>query len=117
MWEVDNSDVFDKWFKAQSVELQDEVLAVMQVLSEFGPNLGRPYVDTLHGSKYTNMKELRIQFEGDPIRAFFAFDPERKAIILCAGDKTGLNEKRFYKDMIKLADEEYSKHLKNLKKG
>lgn len=117
MWEVENSDVFDEWFKAQSVELQDDVLAVMQVLSELGPNLGRPYVDTLNGSKYPNMKELRIQFEGDPIRAFFAFDPERKAIILCAGDKTGLNEKRFYKDMIKLADKEYHKHLKNLKKG
>ncbi|EMC6097022.1 type II toxin-antitoxin system RelE/ParE family toxin, partial [Salmonella enterica] len=40
----------------------------------------------------------------------------RRAIVLCAGDKTGLNEKRFYKDMIKLADSEYRKHLAKLEK-
>ncbi|HEL4900165.1 TPA: type II toxin-antitoxin system RelE/ParE family toxin, partial [Escherichia coli] len=44
--------------------------------------------------------------------AFFAFDPARRGIVLCAGDKTGLNEKKFYRDMIKLADSEYRKHLK-----
>lgn len=81
-------------------------------LKEVGPNLGRPYVDTLKGSKYPNMKELRVQFAGEPIRAFFAFDPNRMAIVLCAGNKAGQNEKRFYKDMINLADSEYSKHIR-----
>lgn len=57
------------------------------------------------------MKALRIQHAGNPIRAFFAFDPTRHGIVLCAGDKTGVNERRFYKEMIKLADSEYSKHL------
>jgi hypothetical protein len=56
------------------------------------------------------MKELRVQSKGRPLRAFFAFDPQRSAILLCAGDKTG-DEKRFYKEMIKLADAEYRKHL------
>lgn len=83
----------------------------MGVLEKFGPKLGRPYVDTLNGSDFQNMKELRIQHAGNPIRAFFAFDPARRGIILCAGDKTGINEKRFYKNMIKLADSEYRKHL------
>lgn len=58
------------------------------------------------------MKELRIQYAGSPIRAFIAFDPERRAVVLCAGDKTGLNEKKFYKDMIKLADAEFRNHLR-----
>lgn len=77
--------------------------------------MGRPFADTVKGSKYPNMKELRIQHQGDPVRAFFAFDPERNGIVLCAGDKTGLNEKQFYKDMIKIADKEFSKHLHSLK--
>jgi hypothetical protein len=88
----------------------------MGVLEKFGPTLGRPYVDTLNDSDFANMKELRIQHQGNPVRAFFAFDPTRRAIVLCAGDKTGLNEKRFYKDMIKLADSEYRKHLAKLEK-
>lgn len=111
MWDVVTTEVFDEWYQSQAVGLQDEVLAALKILREFGPHLGRPQVDTLKGSAYPNMKELRIQFSGNPIRAFFAFDPVRKAIVLCAGDKTGLNEKRFYKDMIKLADAEFSKHL------
>lgn len=57
------------------------------------------------------MKELRIQYSGHPVRAFFAFDPTRQAIILCAGDKKSVNDKRFYKNMIHLADAEYRKHL------
>ncbi|MFS6803871.1 MULTISPECIES: type II toxin-antitoxin system RelE/ParE family toxin [Edwardsiella] len=112
MWIVETTAAFDEWFTAQSEALQDEMLAALTVLSEFGPNLGRPIVDTLKGAKLANLKELRVQFAGNPIRAFFAFDPERKAIVLCAGDKTGINEKRFYKSMIKLAEAEFSRHLK-----
>ena len=70
--------------------------------------------DTVYGSKYTNMKELRIQSLGRPIRAFFAFDPQRTGIILCAGDKGG-NDKRFYDEMIPVADKEYAAHLETLK--
>lgn len=57
------------------------------------------------------MKELRIQSKGHPLRAFFAFDPERKGVLLCAGNKVG-DEKRFYKRMIPIADKEYEIHLK-----
>ncbi|WLI76152.1 type II toxin-antitoxin system RelE/ParE family toxin [Kosakonia sp. H02] len=113
MWDVITTERFDVWFYLQPELLQDEILAAFRILGEFGPNLGRPYVDTVKGSKYVNMKELRIQFSGNPVRAFFAFDPRRQAIVLCAGDKTGVNEKRFYKDMIKIADAEFSLHLRN----
>lgn len=112
MWKVETTAVFDEWLTEQSEALQDEMLSALVVLSEFGPNLGRPLVDTLKGSELTNLKELRVQFAGKPIRAFFAFDPSRKAIVLCAGDKTGLNERRFYKSMIKLAETEFLAHLK-----
>ncbi|MDP1142649.1 type II toxin-antitoxin system RelE/ParE family toxin, partial [Klebsiella pneumoniae] len=71
------------------------VLASLIVLRERGPSLPRPYADTVYGSMYSNMKELRIQSKGKPLRAFFAFDPRRNGIVLCAGNKA-LNEKRFY---------------------
>lgn len=111
MWGVETTKMFDDWFMAQTEALQIDMLAAMHLLEEFGPQLGRPYVDTVNGSIYSNMKELRVQHAGNPVRAFFAFDPERNALVLCAGDKTGRNEKRFYKEMIKLADAEFAQHL------
>ncbi len=78
-----------------------------------GPNVGRSLVDTVNASKFKNMKELRVQYSGEPIRAFFAFDPLRQAIVLCAGNKGG-NEKRFYKQMLPIADTEFTIHLKSL---
>lgn len=111
MWDIETTDVFDHWFNTQKQSLKNDILVSMLLLKEFGPQLGRPYVDTVYGSCYANMKELRVQHAGKPIRAFFAFDPKRKAIVLCAGDKTGMNEKRFYKDMISLADTLFRLHL------
>jgi hypothetical protein len=111
MWEVETTDMFDEWFHHQKQDLKEDVLAALHILSEYGPQLGRPWVDTVKASQYTNMKELRIQHAGDPIRAFFAFYPGRQAIILCAGNKTGAGDKRFYKRMINIADAEFSKYL------
>ncbi len=114
MWNVITTDVFDQWLLVQEKTLRLNVLSVMRALEESGPHLGRPYVDTLNGSIFPNLKELRIQHAGTPIRAIFAFDPIRQAIVLCAGDKTGTNEKRFYREMICLAETEYRKHLAKL---
>ena len=90
------------------------MLAALLVLREKGPGLSRPYADTLKGSRYSNMKERRIQSRGDPLRAFFAFDPARTGIVLCAGNKVG-NEKRFYDAMLPLADREFTNWLNALK--
>ena len=60
------------------------------------------------------MKELRLQIGGHPLRAFFAFDPGRKAIVLCAGDKKGQDEKLFCKRMIEISDAEFTSHLESL---
>ena len=95
MWEVITTDTFDEWFDALSDSDRANVIAGMLLLQSKGPHLSRPYADTVYGSKFTNMKELRVQSNGEPLRAFFAFDPERKGILLCAGNKGG-NEKRFF---------------------
>lgn len=112
MWQVVTTDVFDEWFDQLDDTDKTNVLASLIVLRQQGPHLARPYADTLEGSTLPNLKELRIQSKGKPIRAFFAFDPTRQAIVLCAGDKSG--DKRFYKRMIPLAEAEYSKHLQTL---
>ena len=90
------------------------MLAALLVLREKGPGLPRPYADTLKGSRYSNMKELRIQSRGDPLRAFFAFDPYRTGIVLCAGNKVG-NEKRFYDEMLPVAERQFANWLMGLK--
>jgi hypothetical protein len=46
----------------------------------------------------------------------FAFDPHRKAVLLVAGDKSGASEKRFYRELIKRADDRYDAHLSRLPK-
>ncbi len=91
--------------------LQDELLAHALLLREFGPSLGRPTVDTLKGSKFPNMKELRFNWEGEVWRVAFAFDPERQAILLAGGEKAGADQRRFYKRLIGIADERYGRHL------
>jgi hypothetical protein len=111
-WEIVTRTLFDTWFDEQDEEVQEEILAHFAILEEDGPNLGRPQVDQVNGSGYTNMKELRVQVGGHPYRLFFAFDPKRKAIVLCGGNKKGLADKAFYKKMIKIADAEFASHLK-----
>jgi hypothetical protein len=83
------------------------------LLEQRGPYLGRPYVDTVKGSRHANMKELRSQAGGEPLRTFFAFDPRRCAILLIGGDKTG--KPRFYRRMIPMADELYDEYVRELK--
>lgn len=98
------------------VAVRRELLAQAGVLEMFGPGAGRPRVDTLKGSAHANMKELRFDADGGVWRVAFAFDPERKAILLVAGDKSGGGEKKFYKRLIAVADERFDAHLEELKR-
>ena len=112
MWTVITTDLFNEWLEQQDESTQEKVLAALIVLQQKGPSLGRPLVDTVYDSKFTNMKELRVQHRGRPLRAFFAFDPLRQAIVLCIGDKGG--KKRFYKEMLDIAEQQYELHLSTL---
>jgi len=93
------------------------LFAATKLLADFGPQLGRPHADTLKGSRHANMKELRFEAADGEWRAAFAFDPERKAIMLVAGDKSGGSQKRFYGSLIAKADLRFSDHLESLKSG
>ena len=85
-----------------------------RLLQQFGPLLKRPRADTLNDSRHANMKELRFNAADGVWRVAFAFDPKRKAILLVAGDKSGVSEKRFYKQLIDKADERFDAHLARL---
>ena len=87
-----------------------------RLLQKFGPQLGRPRVDTLKGSRHANMKELRFSAAGGEWRVAFAFDPKRKAILLIGGDKSGRGEKRFYRELIRKADNRFDAHLMRVKR-
>ena len=115
-WAVEMADEFEPEFDGLHEDVQTEILALSLVLKEFGPQLGRPRVDTLNGSRHANMKELRFSAADGEWRVAFAFDPKRRAILLVAGDKSGGSEKRFYRELIRKADERFDAHLARLKK-
>lgn len=113
MWDVITTDRFDQWLCAQDESTQEKMLAALVLLQQKGPLLPRPFVDSVKGSQHANMKELRVQHKGKPLRALFAFDPCRRAIILHAGHKTG-NEKRFYRMLLPIADALFTRHINNI---
>lgn len=110
-WSVSTTDEFDRWFAGLGSGAQVEVVAKVELLKVLGPELRRPHADTLKGSKFANMKELRADTADSVLRIAFAFDPEREAILLCAGDKAGVNQRRFYKQLIARADALFTRHL------
>lgn len=115
-WDVILHGDFEPEFDALPDDVQDELLAHAKLLQQFGPHLGRPWVDTLKGSRHANMKELRFNASGGVWRVAFAFDRNRRAVLLTAGDKSGGSERRFYRQLIEKADHRLDVHLAGLEK-
>ena len=113
---VEIGDEFAREFEALHEDVQTEILALSLLLQRFGPQLGRPRVDTLKGSRHSHLKELRFSAGGGEWRVAFAFDSRRHAILLVAGDKSGGSEKRFYRELIRKADNRLDAHLGRLGK-
>lgn len=114
-WHVATTDAFDEWFGELNERAQVEIIAKVRLLELFGPQLGRPHVDTLKGSQYANLKELRADAGEQVLRIAFAFDPTRSAILLIGGDKAGKKQQRFYRQLIVRADKLYKQHLADLR--
>ena len=113
-WNVLFHDDFDPEFDAFSKTVQDELLAAALAIKELGPSADRPHVATLINPRHPNMKELRFRADGGVWRVAFAFNPQRNAILLVAGDKSGVSEPKFYKRLIDKADKRYKEHLDDL---
>ena len=113
-YEVEVTDEWLEWFEALPAEQQDEVAAVVGLLEAKGPHLPFPYSSGVATSRYSHMRELRMQVHGRPFRTLYAFDPRRVAILLIAGDKTG--DDRWYDVFVPKADSLYDEHLEILEK-
>jgi hypothetical protein len=116
-WTVEFHDDFVPEFKEFSEAVQNAIAAGARLIEKSGPMLGRPYCDTLKGSQFVNMKDLRISADGGEWRVAFAFNPRRKAALLVAGDKQGVPGKRFHARLIAAADRRFASHLKSLIAG
>lgn len=115
VWEVEFTDQFGEWWEDLNEDQQVRIAAVVEVLQERGPELKRPLVGAVKGSRIENLKELVIPGRGDDLRVLFVFDPRRAAIMLLGGDKTGL-WKAWYPQAIADAERLYEDHLEELRK-
>ncbi len=113
-WSI-NVDLVEDWFFELDQNSYEQVVAALELLHESGPGLGRPLVDSVAGSRHKNMKELRPGSSGrSELRVLFAFDPDRRAILLVAGDKAG-NWQKWYRVNISIADDWFDQHLEGIK--
>lgn len=110
--DIEYTDEFERWWESLSEDEQESVYTVVRLLEERGPHLPFPHSSGIQRSRHRHMRELRIQHRGRPIRALYAFDPRRVAILLIGGDKTG--DKRWYDVSIPTADALYDEHLRLL---
>jgi hypothetical protein len=115
-WDVRFAPAFAAEAKEFARSVQLELAALSGLLRQFGPQLRRPHCDTLNGSRHANMKELRFTLPDGEWRVAFAFDPQRQAILLVGGSKSGINEKQFYRDLIRIADDRFDAHLASILK-
>ncbi|MGV6475022.1 type II toxin-antitoxin system RelE/ParE family toxin [Azotobacter vinelandii] len=113
-WEIEYTDEFEGWWDGLGESAQEAVKANVDLLGEHGPELGFPYSSDIKGSRHGNLRELRVQHRGRPLRVLYAFDPRRCAILLIGGDKTGQN--RWYQEFVPLAERLYDEHLETLKR-
>ena len=115
-WSVDFHPRCEAWADDLVPSDQEALLAAIRILRDEGPNLGRPLVDSVQGSRHRNMKELRPGSTGrTEVRVLFAFDKERRAILLVGGDKSN-DWSGWYKVNIPIADERYTEHQEQLEK-
>jgi hypothetical protein len=115
MWRVEVLPEWERWMLSLSPDAQAALAHDVRMLAMQGPFLARPHADTVRGSRFSNMKELRTMHAGRQYRTFFAFDPRRCGVVLVGGDKSG--DERFYRRMIDDADMLFARHLARLEKG
>jgi hypothetical protein len=108
VWTVLFSVEAEEWLASLTDQEWSSIMASIEMLEEQGPSLGRPAVETITGSRHRNMKELRSF--GGHLRALFAFDPRRRAVVLLGGDKAG-DWARWYERSIPRADALYDEYL------
>lgn len=112
VYQVETTDEFEQWFLRLEQTTQIKIDAIVKLLEEKGANLPYPYSSSVENSRYSHMRELRVQHKGNPYRIIYAFDPRRIAILLLGGNKKGND--RWYEENIPKADKLYEELLEKL---
>ncbi len=113
-WNVEYTNEFGDWWGTLREVEKENIMAIVTLLEEKGPQLSFPFSSGIEGSKYSHMRELRIQSKTNPIRVLYAFDPRRTAILLIGGNKKG--DQRWYTVYVPIADKLYQQYLEELKR-
>ncbi len=113
-WQVEFHLEFLPEFMEFSDPVRRQVYSLIEMLTIFGPQLGRPKVDTLKGARHMNMKELRFHADNGVWRIAFAFDVKRQAILLVGGDKSGVSQGKFYRNLIEIAERRFDQHQREI---
>ncbi|MHB1195188.1 MAG: type II toxin-antitoxin system RelE/ParE family toxin [Longimicrobiales bacterium] len=113
-WEVEFTDEFERWWVTLDGEEQDAIDVVVGLLEEKGPQLSFPHSSKVTTSRHGHLRELRVQYRGEPYRILYAFDPRRVALVLVGGSKTG--DDRWYEKHVPMADALYDEHLEELRR-
>jgi hypothetical protein len=113
-WKVVGAELFKAWFAGLTEAERRSVIRNVELLRQFGPQLPDRYTRPVTTSRHSHMRELRIQHAGRPYRVLYAFDPQRTAVLLVGGDKTGND--RWYRQHVPIADRLYDEWLENLEK-
>ena len=113
-WEVEYTDEFGAWWEGFDEDTQIAIDASVRLLETKGPQLPFPHSSDVQGSRFGQMRELRVQHKGEPYRVLYAFDPRRTAILLIGGNKSGND--RWYRENVPRADKLYENHLAALVK-
>ena len=113
-WHVYYHPAFAEELRTYDQCIRYSLVGALDALERYGPILGRPMADTLKGSRYTNMKEMRVSIFGEPWRVAFAFDPARRAVVLVAASKAGRSKSLFYRGLIRMADKRFAEHLEDM---
>ncbi len=108
--EIIVTDEFTEWYEGLTQAEQDSISRIVDLLAQRGASLAFPYSSGINGSRFSAMRELRIQHAGDPYRVLYAFDPARQAVLLVGGVKTATGN-RWYEEAIRLADRLFDEYL------
>jgi hypothetical protein len=108
------TDEFAEWYDGLEERHRERVAAGVDLLEQTGIALGFPYSSAIEGSA-SALRELRIQSHGHAMRVFYAFDPQRDAVVLIGGDKTGVSDERFYREYIRQAERILREYVAELK--
>ncbi len=112
MVEVIGTDEFEAFYLSLDADDTRAVDRLVDLLADQGVLLGHPYSTAVRGTRYP-LRELRHRSTTSPLRIFYAFDPERNAVLLIGGNKKG--DDRFYERMVPLAEAIWEQYLQEQK--